>query len=132
MALEHFVVSVNTFRESAANDFGRPSAETHAAAFFANLALLIEQADDRLSRFLIELAAIGSGEAAHVSRELNRRHLHPETQPEIGDIIFASILGGADFSLDAAFAKASGNQNTSNVSELTVNTMLERFSVDQA
>src|SRR4029077_12687268 len=132
MPLEHFVVSVNPFRESATNDFGRPSAETHAAPFFADLALLIEQADDWLSRFLVELAAIGSGDAAHVSRELNRRHLHPETQPKIGDVIFASILGGADFSLDAAFAKASGNQNTCNVSELTVNAMLERFSVDQA
>src|SRR4029453_8970320 len=117
---------------SAANDFCRPSAKTHAAPFFANLALLIEQADDRLSGFLIELAAIGSGDASYVSRELNCRHPHPETQTEKGDIIFAGILGGADFSLDAAFAKASGNQNTGDVSELTVNAMLERFSIDQA
>ena len=132
MPFEHFVVSIDFFRQRATNDFGRPCAETHAAAFFSDLALLIEQADDWLGRFLIELAAIGSGDAANISRELNRRHLHPEAKTEIGNVIFARVLGGADFSLDAAFAKAPGNQNTGDVRELTVNALLERFSVDQS
>src|SRR4029453_919960 len=132
MPFEHFVVSIDFFRQRATNDFGRPCAETHAAAFFSDLALLIEQADDWLSRFLIELAAIGSGDAANMSRELNRRHLHPEAKTEIGDVVFARVLGSTDFSLDATFSETPGNQNAGDISELAIDTMLERLGVDQA
>jgi hypothetical protein len=114
------------------NDFGRPCTQTHAAAFFSDLALFIEQADDRLSRFLIELAAIGGGDAAHISRKLNRRHLHPEAKTEIGNVVFACILGGPDFSLDAAFSETPGNQNAGDISKLAIDSLLERLGVDQA
>ena len=55
MPLEHFAVLVNFFGERALHDLRRPRAEPHAAAFFSDLALFIEQANNRLGRFLIEL-----------------------------------------------------------------------------
>ena len=73
-----------------------------------NLALLIEQADDRLGGFLIELTAVGRGDAANIARELDRRDLHPEAKAEIGHVVFARELGRADFSFHAALAKTAG------------------------
>ena len=56
--------------------------------------------------FLIELGAVRLLESANVARELNRRDLHPETKPEIGNFVFARESRRADFSFDAAFAES--------------------------
>src|SRR5712691_5937430 len=44
MPLEHFVVLVNFFCQRAGHDLGRPSPQSHAAAFLLDFALLVEQA----------------------------------------------------------------------------------------
>ncbi len=120
MALEHFVVLINFLGQRAVDDLRRPGAEAHAAAFFADFALLIEKADDRFGGFLVELDAIRGGDAADVSREFDRRDLHAEAKAEVGNFVLARELRGADFSLDSAFAEPAGNEDAGHVIQLAI------------
>ncbi len=79
MPFQDLATAVKFFRERAAGDFRRPGSEAHGGAFGPHVALLVQKANDRIGRVLIELRAVGLFDPANVARELNRRDLHPET-----------------------------------------------------
>ena len=60
----------------------------------------------RVGRVFVELGAVRLFEPADVAGELDRRHLHPETEPEIGNLVFARETRRADFSFDATLAES--------------------------
>src|SRR4029079_7787600 len=59
----------------------------------------------------IEFGRVGFGQFENVPREFDRGDLHAEAKAEVRNVVFASELGGLDFSLDAALAKTAGDQN---------------------
>src|SRR5258706_7419833 len=64
-----------------------------------------------MRRVQVELRRMRLGQFQNVSREFNRRDLHAEAQAEVGDLVFARVLGGQNFPLHAAFAKAARHQD---------------------
>jgi len=49
--------------------------------------------------------------AEHVAGELDAHHLHPQAEPQIRDVMLASILRRRDLALDAALAEAAGHKD---------------------
>ena len=113
--LHDLVPSINFLCECGAHNFRRPRAEPHASTFVPNATLFFKQRDNRLRCFLVELGAVCVFNSADISREFNRRHLHPEAKAKIWDIVLPSELRGFDFSFDPALAKPAGNQNAGNL-----------------
>ncbi len=56
-------------------------------------------------------------EAADVARELDGGDLHAEAEAEERDALLAGELRGADFALDAAVAKAAGDEDAGDVAQ---------------
>ncbi len=79
--------------------------------FFVTTSLFLLQRDDRMRRLRIELGGVGLVQPENVARELNGRDLHSEAKAQVGHLVLARILGGKDFSFDAALAETAGNQN---------------------
>jgi hypothetical protein len=59
----------------------------------------------------VELGAVGAFEPGDVAGVLDHRHLHAETDPEIGHPLLAGVAHGGDLALDAALAEAAGHQH---------------------
>src|SRR5438270_1253566 len=131
MALEHFVAPINLLRESTMLNFCRPGSEPHTGALVPDLALFFEQTDHRIGRGLIELAAVGVFDSTNVASKLNCRHLHAETKPEIGQLVFPCKTRGFNFSFYPAVAKAAGNEHTGYIFELATHSILEPLRIDQ-
>src|ERR1041385_4559538 len=119
MPLENFVVAVNFFRDCSLRDLRWPGTEAHAGALRLYVALFFKQADDGIGRVRVELGAVRFFEATNISRELDRGDLHAEAEAQVGDFVFAGEFRRADFSLDAAFAEAAGNQAPSHIFQMT-------------
>ena len=58
-----------------------------------------------------EFGGVGVFPTRHVSRELDHRHLHAETDAEIGNVILAREAGGLDLAFHAALAESARHQN---------------------
>src|SRR6478672_5048770 len=124
VTLEHFIFSVNFFRERAGLNFGRPGSKSHAGPFLAHFPLFLEQANHRLGCCLIELGAVGIGDTADVAREFNRRHLHAETKAEIWQFVLTRETRGLDFSFYAAVSETTRNENAGHILELAIHSVL--------
>ena len=64
-----------------------------------------------IGRLGIELGGVGAVHPGNRAGELDDRDLHPEADPQIGDLALAGDLGGGDLALDAALAEAAGDQD---------------------
>ncbi len=63
------------------------------------------------ARLVVEFLRSGRREPGHVARRLDHRHLHAETDAEIGDLAGAGEFGGLDLSLGAALAETAGHED---------------------
>ena len=59
----------------------------------------------------LEFGTVGAGIAEDIASVFDDRDLHAEADAEVGNLVFAGITGGLNFALDAAAAKATGDQN---------------------
>ena len=96
---------------------GLAGTKAHVVAHGGEFFLLFLQADYRIRCFFVELGGVGIGESADIARELDRGDLHAETDAEIRDVVFAGILGGIDFALDAAITETTGNEDAIDVAD---------------
>ena len=96
---------------------GLAGAEAHVVAHGGEFFLLFLQADDGVRGVFIELGGVRTGEAADVAGEFDGGDLHAETDAEVGDIVLAGVLGGEDFSFDAAIAETAGNEDAIDVAD---------------
>ena len=62
-------------------------------------------------RLGVELGGVGAVHAGHVAGELDHRDLHPEADPQVGDLALAGDPRRLDLALDAALAEAAGDQD---------------------
>jgi hypothetical protein len=93
------------------SQLARLRAQPHRAALLGDLALLVQHGDDRMRRVRIELGRVRLLQLQDIPREFDRGDLHAQAQAEIGDFVFARVLRGLDFALDAAFAETAGHQD---------------------
>ena len=112
-------------------DLRWPRTKPHAPALVANATLLFEQRNDRLRCIFVELGAVCVSYPADVSGEFDRRHLHAETKTEIWNLMLAGETCSIDFSLYAANAKATWNQNAGNILQSPIHAVLQQFSIDK-
>ena len=59
----------------------------------------------------VEFSAVGVFESEHVAAEFDARELHPETDAEIGNLVFARPAHRGDLAFDAALAEAAGHED---------------------
>src|SRR5947207_5317293 len=126
----YFITVVNFLRNCAMHDLRWPRTKPHTPALVANAALLFEQRNDRFRCILVELGAVCICYPADVSGEFNRRHLHAETKTEIWNLMLARETCSIDFSLYAANAKATWNQNAGNILQSPIHAVLQQFSIE--
>ena len=65
----------------------------------------------------IELGRVGPRHAQDVAGELDRHDLHPQAQPETGQIVLPGVGGRSDLALDPPFAEAAGDHDAVQVVE---------------
>jgi len=109
VSLDYVSLAVDFFGKRAMHDFCWPRAQSHACAFIAYTALLLEQRDDWLPGVLVELRAACAFDSADISCEFNRRYLHAKAETEIRYLVFASELRRPDFPFDTALAESTRN-----------------------
>ena len=83
-----------------------PGAEPHRAAFVLNEFLVFKQKDDGMRRALVKFGAVSMLEAAGIPGKVDRRDLHAETDPEVGNPIFPCVAGRGNLTLDTPVAEA--------------------------
>src|SRR5262252_6697385 len=93
-------------------------AEPHGAALLADAALFVHQLDHLLRRRRIELARVRLLPPRHVTRELDRGHLHAEAEPEVRNAALAGVARRVDLALDAALAEATGHHDAVHVGQI--------------
>ena len=54
---------------------------------------------------------IGVGQAGHVARIFDQRHLHAQADAQVRNLVFAGVAGGSDLAFDAALAEAARHQD---------------------
>merc|ERR1712146_817017 len=69
---------------------------------------------DRVWCGLIELRRVCTFPAEHVPRELDHSSLHSNTDPKIGGVALAAIVGHQDFPFNATISKTSRDENAVN------------------
>src|SRR5262249_17311825 len=85
--------------------------ETHRAAFLDHLFLVVEHRNYPVRRAGIEFGRMRLFEMEYVARKFDRGDLHAQAQAEVRNFLLARIFGRGDFALDAAFAKATRDEN---------------------
>ena len=75
------------------------------------VSLLVEQADHRVRRVLVELGRVGAGQADDVAGELDHGALHAQADAEERNAPLAGVADRLDLALDAALAEAAGHED---------------------
>jgi len=80
----------------------------------------------------IKLGAVGAGQAADIAGVFDHRHLHAQTDAEIGDLVFPRIARRQDHAFDAAVAEAARHQHAVHVRQMTCRAvLLDFFRIDK-
>ena len=74
----------------------------HGTALLLNPLLRVHKMNDRMGGFFIKLAGISTREPTDITCKLCHRHLHPQTDPQKGDAVLASIAYRPNFPLAVA------------------------------
>ena len=117
VALVDDLFAVRLPHDRAGQELRRIRAEAHRAALVDDLALLVHEVDHRMRRVRVELAGVRTGEPARVARELDRRAVQPEAQPEERDVLHPGEAGRGDLALDAAEPEAAGDHDAVEVAQ---------------
>src|SRR5580658_3038732 len=111
MAFADFELTVGFGGEGAGFEFAGPRAEAHSAAHFVNAKEFAQVIDDAVRGVGIALCGVGLFQACYIACVFDGGALHAEADAEIRDFAFAGELNGVDHALDAALAKAAGDED---------------------
>ena len=112
MALADLRCAIGLLGKTSRSEKTRVGAEPHGSAKLIHAEKLTEFEDYAMGRGGIEFGRIGVGETAHIARKLDDHGLHAKANAEIGDFIFARTSNRIQHSLNAALAKAAGDENS--------------------
>ena len=124
VTLRNLFFAVNLVSERAFLDFSRPGAKAHGSAFVRHVFLLLEHRNHRVRRIRVELRTVRSLETADMTRKLNRRNLHSQTQTQKRSTGFARETDSFDFPLDAPIAESPRNNDTRHTSKILFRTFI--------
>ena len=82
-----------------------------------DLALLIEECDDRRVGVFVGLGGVGGGQGEALAGEGDDHVLQPAAESEVGDALLECEAGDADLALDPALAEATGDDDAIDVCE---------------
>ena len=88
------------------------SSQSHGSAEVDDLFLFLKKRDDRVLRLVFELRAVGAGQSAGITGELNAGNLHAKTDPQEWNSVLAGIGGGQYLPFDPPLPESSGNEDT--------------------
>src|SRR5207247_8588593 len=87
----------------------RVAPEPHRPSLVTDVALLRQEVDHRMGREGVELRGVRVVRAQGGARKLDDHALHAHAEPERGNAALAAEAGRLDLPLDAAVAKAAGD-----------------------
>ena len=116
--LLHLIHAVGGARAAAGLQQARIRAQPHRAAHIRQRVLIRHERDDGVARFGREFLAVRLVAVEDVPRQLHAHHLHPQTQPQIRDAVFAGVARREDLPLDAAIAEAARHYDAIGVRQL--------------
>ena len=76
--------------------------------------LLVEETNDGVGRFGVELGRVRPGQPEGVSRVFRHGTLHPQADAEEGDAVLAGVGHGVHLAFDAAVAESAGHEHAVN------------------
>lgn len=94
------------------------AAEPHIAAQPLDLFLFGQYVNDRLAAFRVHFGRIGGVQSADVPCVLNHCRLKPQTQSQIGHVVFTSIADAGNFAFHPPHAEAAGNDDSVNPGQM--------------
>ena len=100
------VPAVHRADPAAPGQFAAIGPQTHRAAQFRDLLLVLHQVDDIVGRGRIHLRTVRIGQAQHVPGEFDDHHLHPQADAESREIVLPRIADRIDLALDAPLPEA--------------------------
>src|SRR3954468_1575109 len=109
MPLVHQERAIEMAGTGAHYQLARLRTKAHSAAFLRNLFLLVEQGNDRVRRLWIELRRMRAFQFQHIAGEFNGSDLHPETKPEVWQLLLAGILHCPALAFATPFSKSARN-----------------------
>ena len=104
-------IGVDGIHPRAGQELAGIGAETHGAAFVDKNLLVFHHIDDIVGSALVELDGVGIGISEDIACELDSHGLHPHTDTEARDAVFAAIAEGMELTLDPARAESGCDEN---------------------
>src|SRR5262249_50659958 len=99
MTLGGLAAIVELTRGRSLLEHARIRPQSHGSALLGETPLRGEQIDHRMRRARVDLGRVGALETAHVPRDLDHRHLHPEADAEEGDLALPRVAHRGDLPL---------------------------------
>src|SRR5580704_16537135 len=110
VALADLGFAISFLGEAAFGKTAGISAEAHGAAELLDSFQFAQLVDDAIGRTGVEFSGIRASQRADVASVLDDHGLHPETDAEIGDALFARAADSIQHTRNASLAEASRNE----------------------
>ena len=117
MTLGNLCFSVNPLGQRVLLENTRISSQPHRSTHFPDTQQFAKFINDTVGTGRIKFRAMGI-QGAHVTRKLDHRALHPQTDSQIGNFVDASILNASNHPLDPPGTKSTRHQNTVHLFQL--------------
>src|SRR6202142_3039762 len=111
VSLADLALSVSLVGEAAFGQLAWIRAQAHGAAQVVDALQFAQFVDDAVRRRGVELRGVGSGEAAHITGELDHQHLHAQADAEIRHLALAGETDRLDHAFAAALAETARDQD---------------------
>src|SRR5699024_9600243 len=123
VAFENFPLSLmDVVDQGILHQFGRMTAQAHTATHVAltthDVDLVGHGRDDRFSRLVVELDAVGTLQPGHVARVLDHHRLQTEAHTHQRDLVLTRVTDRAVFALYATRSETTGHKDTVDIAEL--------------
>src|SRR5207253_5884012 len=112
MPLGNDIRLVNSIGQRAGLQIRRIRSQPHCPTDRVDTEQIAQFINDGVWRVRIELGAVGVFQSANILRVLDDSALHPETNAEIRNLLFARELDRANHSGNAALAETAGHENS--------------------
>src|SRR5579862_8505492 len=120
MALGNLKRAVSLMRKRAGLEFAWPRPQPHRAAHLIHTQQFAQFVNHAIRSRRIELRAVGVFNSRNLARILDRRALHPKTNPEERDFFLARISNRLNHPGNAALAESARNENPISVAQQSV------------
>src|SRR5579859_1035776 len=115
MALKNNGLTIGLIGLRTRDETADPVSQPHSAALIGHLALRQHQIDDRMRALLIKLGAISICQSQDVARELDHRHMHAQTEPQVRNILAPRKARRLNLPFDATRTETARHHNTRDI-----------------